>query len=203
MYGLLLQNLAEYVQNKFGDNMWKKVKEQMNLDVDAFPAGETYPEAQIGKMGKIAMKVLGMKDEEFYEGMGKYFVTLASEVGYQKTLLQLGRRIRDFYLNLDNLHDYLKYQFPKMKAPSFFIEGEDEAHLLMQYRTRRKGFHFYVQGQVKELAKMLFQHTKQFDNKLDCKLKKQEIVFDTAVFHYELTFQNNGFLEFRKAMEER
>merc|ERR1719443_667237 len=154
-------------------------------------------------MGKTAMKILSLKDEEFYEGMGKYFVTLANEVGYQNTLLALGRRIRDFYLNLDNLHDYLKYTFPKLKAPSFFIEYEDEGSLHMQYRTRRKGFHFYVQGQVKELAKMLFQHTKQFDNKLDCKLKKQEIVFDTAVFHYELTFTNNGFVEHKRALEER
>ena len=50
---------------------------------------------------------------------------------------------------------------------------------------------------------MLFLHTKQFDNKLDCKLKKQEIVFDTAVFHYELTFTNNGYVEYKKALEER
>lgn len=50
---------------------------------------------------------------------------------------------------------------------------------------------------------MLFHHTKQFENKLDCKLKKQEIVFDTAVFHYELTYTNNGFLEYKKAQEER
>merc|ERR1719219_3289832 len=154
-------------------------------------------------MGKTCMKILSLKDEEFYEGMGKYFVTLCQEAGYGKLLTQLGRRIRDFYLNLDNLHDYLKYTFPKMKAPSFFIEAEDEGHLHMQYRTRRRGFHFYVQGQVKELAKMLFTHTKQFENKLDCKLKKQEIVFDTAVFHYELTFQNHGFVEHRKALEER
>merc|ERR1719412_3043038 len=151
-------------------------------------------------MGKSAMKILGMKDEEFYEGMGKYFVTLAKQVGYERTILLPGRHLRDFYLNLDNLHDYLKYTFPKMKAPSFFIESEDEGSLHMQYRTRRKGFHFYVQGQVKELGKMLFLHTKQFENKLDCKLKKQEIVFDTAVFHYELTFQNHGFVEYMKAL---
>ena len=37
---------------------------------------------------------------------------------------------------------------------------------------------------------MLFQNTGQFDNKLDAKLKKQEIVFDTAVFHFELHFEN-------------
>ena len=125
------------------------MKEQLNIEEDSFPASNTYPEAQIGKMGKIAMKILSLKDEEFYEGMGKYFVTLANEIGYQNTLLALGRRIRDFYLNLDNLHDYLKYTFPKLKAPSFFIEYEDEGSLHMQYRTRRKGFHFYVQGQVR------------------------------------------------------
>ena len=28
------------------------------------------------------------------------------------------------------------------------------------------------------------------DKKLECKLKKQEIVFDTAVFTYELLFDN-------------
>ena len=58
-------------------------------------------------------------------------------------------------------------------------------------------------NKVKELAKMLFNHTKQFENKLDCKLKKQEIVFDTAVFHYELTFTNHGYVEHKRALEER
>jgi len=203
MYGLLLQNMAEYIQNKHGDNMWKKVKEQLNLEVDAFPASDTYPESQIGKMGKTAMKILSMKDEEFYEGMGKYFVTLAKDAGYERTILQLGRRIRDFFLNLDNLHDYLKYTFPKMKAPSFFIESENETMLMMQYRTRRRGFHYYVQGQVKEIAKTLFINTGQLDNKLDAKLKKQEIVFDTAVFYFELTYDNRGFVEYQKALESR
>merc|ERR1719357_475620 len=154
-------------------------------------------------MGKTAMKILSMKDEEFYEWMGRYFVTLAKDAGYERTILQLGRRIRDFFLNLDNLHDYLKYTFPKMKAPSFFIETEDASSLMMQYRTRRRGFHFYVQGQVKEIAKMLFVNTGQLDNKLDAKLKKQEIVFDTAVFHFELTYDNKGFVEYQKALESR
>ena len=57
MYGLILQNMAEYIQNKHGDNMWKKVKEQLNLEVDSFHASETYPEDQVGKMGKTEMKI--------------------------------------------------------------------------------------------------------------------------------------------------
>ncbi len=28
---------------------------------------ETYPETKVAKIGKVAMKHIGMKDEEFYE----------------------------------------------------------------------------------------------------------------------------------------
>ena len=110
------------------------MKESLNIENETFGIDEVFPEAQIGKMGKSAMKILGMKDEEFYEGMGKYFVTIAKQVGYERTLLQLGRKLRDFFLNLDNLHDYLKYSFPKMKAPSFFIEDENPEMMMLQYR---------------------------------------------------------------------
>merc|ERR1719394_1508446 len=154
-------------------------------------------------MGKTAMKILSLKDEEFYEGMGKYFVQLATDAGYHYLLVQLGRGIRDFFLNLDNLHDYLKFTFTKMKAPSFFIDTEDENSITLQYRTRRRGFHFYVQGQVKEISKLIFNQQGHPEKKLDCKLKKQEIVFDTAVFTYELLFENADFIEYKKAIESR
>ena len=84
MYGLILQNLVEYIRNKHGDNIWLKLKEQLNIDKDSFAADDTYPEAQVGKMGKAAMKLLGMKEEEFYEGMGKgsYFNIIEYFLGF-------------------------------------------------------------------------------------------------------------------------
>ena len=51
---------------------------------------------------------------------------------------KLGRNMRDFFLNLDNLHDYLKFTFPRMKAPSFFVEAETE-----NCKTRQ-GLHYTV-----------------------------------------------------------
>ena len=77
-------------------------------------------------MGKKAMAVLAIKDEEFFEGMGVYFVTLAGNVGYADILKSLGRNLRDMLLNLDNLHDYLRTTFPRIKPPSFFIEEESD-----------------------------------------------------------------------------
>ena len=41
-----------------------------------FDVMEVFPEGQIMKMGKKAMSVIGVSDEEFYEGMGYFFVDL-------------------------------------------------------------------------------------------------------------------------------
>merc|ERR1719334_1394060 len=141
-------------------------------------------------MGKTAMKLLGMGDEEFYEGMGVFFVALAQNLGYGMLLSSLGRCFRDFFVNLDNLHDYLKFTFPRMKAPSFFIAEEAETGMTMEYRSKRRAFQFYVQGQIKELSKNFATEIK----KLDIELKKQEVIFDTVVTYYELKFENQGYI---------
>ena len=78
------------------------------------------------KMGKKAMAILEMKDEEFYEGMGVYFVGLTVTLGFYPFIEHLGRHLREFFLNLDNLHDYLKFKFPRLKPPSFFLQEETE-----------------------------------------------------------------------------
>merc|ERR1712038_559797 len=150
-------------------------------------------------MGKTAMKLLEMKDEEFYEGMGIYFVTLATDLGYGLMLQSIGRRFRDFFINLDNLHDYLKFTFLRMKAPSFFIADETPEGMLMEYRSKRRGFRYYVQGQVKEISKNFALEIK----KLEIVLKKQDVVFDTVVNTFEMKFENLGFNEMIAAKEAR
>merc|ERR1711936_1095061 len=150
-------------------------------------------------MGKTAMKLLEMKDEEFYEGMGIYFVTLATDLGYGLMLQSIGRRFRDFFINLDNLHDYLKFTFLRMKAPSFFIAEETPDGMLMEYRSKRRGFQYYVQGQVKEISKNFALEIK----KLEIVLKKQEVVFDTVVNTFEMKFENEGFKQMMAAKEAR
>merc|ERR1711936_1056999 len=150
-------------------------------------------------MGKTAMKLLEMKDEEFYEGMGVYFVALATDLGYGLMLQSVGRRFRDFFVNLDNLHDYLKFTFQRMKAPSFFIADETPEGMLMEYRSKRRGFQYYVQGQVKEISKNFALEIK----KLEIVLKKQEVVFDTVVNTFEMKFENEGYKQMMAAKEAR
>ena len=85
MYGLILSNMSEYIKKTFGPGKWKEVREKLDIKEDTFIVNENFPEGQVIKMGKTAMKLLGLGDEEFYEGMGVFFITLAQEVRNQKT----------------------------------------------------------------------------------------------------------------------
>ena len=121
MYGLILANMSEYIRKTFGPGKWKEIREKINIEEDTFGITENFQEGQAIKIGKTAMKILGMGDEEFYEGMGVYFIALAQELGYGMLLSCLGRCFRDFFVNLDNLHDYLKFTFPRFQIFRFIF----------------------------------------------------------------------------------
>lgn len=56
--------------------------------------------------------------------MGVHFVGFVGQYGYDRVLSVLGRHVRDFLNGLDNLHEYLKFSYPRMRAPSFICENE-------------------------------------------------------------------------------
>lgn len=61
----------------------------------------------------------------------------------------LGRNVRDFINELDNLHEYFRFSFPKVQPPSFCVEEECETSLTLHYRSTRKGFTQFVKGNRK------------------------------------------------------
>lgn len=72
---------------------------------DDFGLNSTFPEGQLIKMGKKAIQMIGIKDEEFYEGMGSYFVDWTS---------RLGRRIR-LVISIVNPTQYSNVKGPKFE----------------------------------------------------------------------------------------
>lgn len=83
--------------------------------------------------------------------MGVCFVGFVGQYGYDRVLSVLGRHMRDFLNGLDNLHEYLKFSYPRMKAPSFICENETKQGLTLHYRSKRRGFVYYTMGQIREV----------------------------------------------------
>ena len=59
----------------------------------------------------------------------------------------------------------------------------------MQYRSKRRGFHNYVKGQIKAVGK------KVYGLQIGIKLEKQEVVFDTVICTFNLDFDNSSYQE--------
>lgn len=47
----------------------------------------------------------------------------------------LGRHVRDFVNGLDNLHEYLRFSYPKVQPPTFFCQEESATGVTLHYRS--------------------------------------------------------------------
>ncbi|CAK1541026.1 unnamed protein product [Leptosia nina] len=187
MYGLLLENMAEYIRQTYGEERWEDIRRQAGVEQPSFSVHQVYPENLIARLAKTAQEVLGITEKEFMDQMGVYFVGFVSQYGYDRVLSVLGRHMRDFLNGLDNLHEYLKFSYPRMRAPSFICENETRQGLTLHYRSKRRGFVYYAMGQIREVARHFYHKEMRIE------LLREELLFDTVHVTFQLTFDNRAF----------
>jgi len=184
MYGLIFENFSGYIKVKYGEDAWDNVRRLANIDTPTFSIHQVYPEQLLGKVAKKTFTTLGCNADEFFEGMGYYFVEFAALFGYGDVLALLGRELRDFLNGLDNLHEYLKFSYPRIRAPSYFVDQETPQGLMLHYRSKRRGFSTYTIGQLKAVAETYYKI------ELAIEIKESEIKFDTVHVSFQLIFDN-------------
>jgi guanylate cyclase len=57
MYGLLLENLSEYVKTLYGDEKWDEIRKQAGISSTSFSVHEDYDEDLLNKIAKVAQQV--------------------------------------------------------------------------------------------------------------------------------------------------
>lgn len=57
MYGLLLENLAEFVKANYGDAQWEDIRRQAGIDSPSFSVHQVYPENLLQKLAKKSQQV--------------------------------------------------------------------------------------------------------------------------------------------------
>ena len=69
------------LQVKYGEEAWDNIRRLSNIDSPTFSIHQVYPEQMLGKLAKKTFTTLGCNADEFFEGMGFYFVEFASQYG--------------------------------------------------------------------------------------------------------------------------
>ena len=152
MYGLLIESIAEYTKRVYGNAVWENVRKKAKIDYHTFSTSQQYSETLMAKLIKCIAEVTEQDINELMENLGIEFVDFVGQFGYDRILRVLGRHMRDFLNGLDNLHEYMRFSYSKLKPPSFFVEKENSTGLTLHYRSKRKGFLYYVKGQIKQVC---------------------------------------------------
>jgi len=130
------------------------VRRRAKLKNQWFVTHEVYRDSLMMELVDAAALELGEDREKVMCMFGKFFAESIGRYGYARLLRVLGRDLRDFLNGLDDLHEYLRFSYPKMKPPSFFCECETVNGLKLNYTTKRRGYLHYVIGQLKTVGRI-------------------------------------------------
>ncbi|XP_014250354.1 soluble guanylate cyclase 88E [Cimex lectularius] len=189
MYGLILRNFQEFLLECYGKMSWDAIRKESNIEETSFSLYQVYPDNYAERILSFASKILQISENEISEKAGKNLVKFLNKYGYDQVLSVLGRDFRDFLNGLDNLHEYMKFSYPRIRAPSFICENETKHGLILHYRSKRKQFVHYTIGIIKEVGKQYYNKDVHID------IKKEEIVFDVLQVALLLSFNNEEFIK--------
>ncbi|XP_060678318.1 soluble guanylate cyclase 88E-like, partial [Hemiscyllium ocellatum] len=139
------------------------------------------------RMAKAAGEVLGKTHDELMYAFGVYMVKRIGNYGYERILKVLGRNVRDFINELDNLHEYFRFSFPKVQPPSFCVEEECETSLTLHYRSTRKGFTQFVKGQLSQVGRQFY------NTDIEVEILSKEETEKMTYVVYKMNFDNAAF----------
>ncbi|AUS99123.1 heme NO-binding protein [Nostoc sp. CENA543] len=152
MYGLVNKAIQDMVCSRFGEDMWRTIKQKAEVDVEVFISMEGYPDDITHRLVRAASVVLNLPPSEIMQAFGEFWVQYTSQEGYGEMMDMSGDTLPEFLENLDNLHARVGVSFPKLQPPSFECSDVDEDALKLHYRSDREGLAPMVLGLVKGLG---------------------------------------------------
>lgn len=192
MYGLLLESINFQITEKYGKEVWQQILEEADLKNYVFVTHRLYSEDLMFKLADGVIKVIGEEEDMIMDDVMRFFgvcfVKFFNHYGYDPIIRVSGRHLRDFLIGIDNLHEHMRFGYPKMQSPTFYCDEENSTGLNLHYLSRRKGFMFYVIGQIEEIAR-------RFYNTYDINIKVLSNEREGSQCHivYRLGFANVGY----------
>ncbi|KAM7305933.1 soluble guanylate cyclase 88E [Ixodes scapularis] len=157
MYGMLLESVQHFVRAEFGESLWQAALSDLGMRNCVFSTHRTYPDDSMTRLAQAcATRVTGWSADSFLFFFGRCFVRFFSHYGYDQLIRASGRHLRDFLRGMDNLHHQIRFSYPRMRSPSMQLREEHRLGALLHYQSDRTGLHFYVVGQLVQVAKSFY-----------------------------------------------
>ena len=194
MYGMLLESIQFFIQQDYDKDVWLHVMQHMGMKNTIFNTHKQYNNQIMTDLAHSCCCIIGDQSQNGYmKYFGKCFVNFCRHYGYDKLLQISGRHFRDFLNGIDNIHEMIRFSYPHLQSPSFYLESEDAFGCVLVYRSKRVGFQYYVMGQMQECARVFY------GIEVHMRILHEDVLTKGGCsITYRLDFHNKGYVEQHK-----
>lgn len=153
MYGMVNAALEALVREKFGDEVWERVKAKAGVQDVAFVAMHEYPDSVTYGLATALAVETGVPIEQLLHAYGIYWVSYADRGPWGKLMRESGETTYELLAALDAMHARIAMSFPALKPPSFAVKPEGD-HVLLEYRSHRPGLAPFVLGLLEGIGSL-------------------------------------------------
>ncbi|KAJ8724287.1 hypothetical protein PYW08_015761 [Mythimna loreyi] len=127
--------------------------------------------------------------EKVMHFFGRCFVKFFSNYGYDTMIRATGRYFCTFLQSVDNIHQRMRFTFPRMRSPSMQLTRAHRHGAELVYSSGRTGFTHYLMGQLYEIAEDIF------SLKLKVSVVKESMEGTYYVAVLRLEFDNSDYVQ--------
>lgn len=113
MKGVLPKLMQEFIKEKFGPDVYKKLQEELGNPV--FLPTASYPDQALQQMAEIVSRITKKSKRDILMGLGMYTVPQFHKM-YRRYFN--AKNLKDFYLKMNDIHAQLTREHPGIKPPT-------------------------------------------------------------------------------------
>ncbi|KAL7289320.1 hypothetical protein TKK_0017250 [Trichogramma kaykai] len=195
MYGMLLESVQHFVQEKYSEDLWNALMKETGENHVIFNTRQIYSDDLMGKLAAALAKRTNRSVDDVMTFFGRCFVKFFSNLGYDCTIKATGRFFCDFLQSVDNIHMQMRFTYPKMKSPSMYLTACDAHGVVLVYRGTRPGFTHYLMGQLYEIAEDLYNINLDINVLESSLLTNTNGSFKSVEVTFRINFDNSQYME--------
>lgn len=154
MYGLVNQAVEDLIVSTHGEEQWQKIKSKAGVGIEVFMSNEGYPDEITFQLVQAAAQVLDSSGREILIAFGEHWVLKTACRSYGAMMRSGGQSLKEFLINLPNLHTRVQMIYPKLQPPRFEWSNIEDNSMHLHYFTHRPGLTDFVVGIIQGLGKL-------------------------------------------------
>ncbi|MBD3237866.1 MAG: heme NO-binding protein [Candidatus Eisenbacteria bacterium] len=135
--GVINKGIQELVEQRFGADVWQRVKAAAGCDEPFFATSEDYPDESTVALVRAIAGVTEIPAETVQVEFGRFWVPHTGRAAYPSFYGLAGHTPREFLRNLDRIHRQVTRSLRNAVPPRFVCEETDADAMRIHYYSQR------------------------------------------------------------------